>query len=298
MNPFFRYLPEFTTAAGLCAAALLLLGCPMPLAPNVALERDVVYGQGYVQQRNDIVLRDLVMDVYTPTDVSPGALPAVVMMHGGGFDGGRKDNENLVAQANILASSGYVVFSIAYRLEEDAPPAPPPFDSISIGRAVHAAYVDAKTALRHVRANAATYGIDPQRIAALGESAGAIAMIGAGITESERFLSDGEGFPVPEVNNPTEDPRPQLVVNLWGGASFVFQSFDPTDPPMLIVHGQRDLTAFASILDALAIIEACEENGIPFTAELLPGRGHGPWDATIDGQGLGLYVRDWLDLKL
>ncbi len=56
--------------------------------------------------------------VYTPS--TPGPLPAVLVIHGGGFTGGTPESsEESVSCAQDLAAAGYIAFSIEYRL---APP--------------------------------------------------------------------------------------------------------------------------------------------------------------------------------
>ena len=85
-----------------------------------------------------------------------GELPAVVCIHGGGWTKGDRTSHSKVAQA--LASRGYVAATISYRLSGEAP----------FPAAIH----DCKAAVRYLRANAKTLGIDPHRIGAIGLSAG------------------------------------------------------------------------------------------------------------------------------
>ena len=102
--------------------------------------------------------RTLRLDVYEPTDAAPGGpRPTVVCFHGGGFHSGEKAQES--AQIQALADRGYVVVTPEYRLSGEA--------------TFPAALVDAKAAVEWCRAESETYGIDPQRIATAGHSAGA-----------------------------------------------------------------------------------------------------------------------------
>lgn len=84
--------------------------------------------------------------------------PAIVFFHGGGFKNGTADQ--FKEQAKYLASRGMVAASANYRLIKDR--------SGTIEDCVE----DAKSAMRWVRANAGKLGIDPDRIAAGGGSAG------------------------------------------------------------------------------------------------------------------------------
>jgi len=99
--------------------------------------------------------RALHLDLYRPKDTA-GKLPALVCIHGGGWIAGdRRETANL---AMALAARGYVTVNITYRLSEEA----------QFPAQIH----DCKAAVRWVRANAATYGIDPGRIGAVGISSG------------------------------------------------------------------------------------------------------------------------------
>jgi acetyl esterase/lipase len=114
-------------------------------------EDDVVYGTvGGV---------DLLLNVVRPAD-RPEPRPAVVVIHGGGLVQGTRWDHGEAALA--LAEAGYVTFSIEYRLFVSGDPAtlwPAQLD-------------DVQRAVRWVRSNAATYGVDPERIGAFGFSSG------------------------------------------------------------------------------------------------------------------------------
>ena len=99
------------------------------------------------------------LDVYEPVADSGGiGRPAILAIHGGAWRGGDKAWGEQFAKE--LCPRGYVVFSINYRL------------SSRPGGTWPAQIEDVQKALRHVRANAARYGIDPDRVASLGMSAG------------------------------------------------------------------------------------------------------------------------------
>ncbi|MEA3364218.1 MAG: alpha/beta hydrolase, partial [Candidatus Hydrogenedentes bacterium] len=169
--------------AALMSLLFLIPGCPR-LSPNVDRTRDLVYGVGYVKDNtadSGYRLQKLRFDLLEPTDVPASNRPAVLMIHGGSFAGGSKADEDLVNVADGLASEGYVCFLIDYRVDSDEPPVVDSWNpeaqttkdiEIPSLAAVRAAFVDAKTAMRHIRANSGSYGIDPNRIAIWGESAG------------------------------------------------------------------------------------------------------------------------------
>jgi acetyl esterase/lipase len=113
------------------------------------------------------------MDAYSPPQGTP-PFPAVVLIHGGGFNSG--DKSALRGESIWFAEHGYAAFSINYRL---APQSPFP-------AAIH----DAQTAVSFIRENAARFQVNPKRIAVLGTSGGGTiavslgAMSGQGTTGS------------------------------------------------------------------------------------------------------------------
>lgn len=97
--------------------------------------------------------------VLTPAGHAADAkAPAVVFFHGGGFKSGSA--AQFKEQAKYLASRGMVAMSVEYRLTKER------------GVMIEDCIEDAKSAMRWVRANAGKVGIDPDRIAAGGGSAG------------------------------------------------------------------------------------------------------------------------------
>jgi acetyl esterase/lipase len=129
------------------------------------LERDIAFGTGGG--------RELRCDVYRPARPN-GA--GVLMLHGGGWRQGSK--AMLPPQAAVYCRAGFTCVASAYRLTPEAPwPAQ-----------IH----DVKAALRWFRAEAARLGVEPARIAAHGNSAGAhLALLLAGTPGHAAF--EGEG---------------------------------------------------------------------------------------------------------
>ena len=121
-----------------------------PASAEHVVVADLEYGQ-YVDDLG--VTQPLLLDLYLPTDV-PAPFPVVVWLHGGAWQTGSK----ATPQAEFLADAGYAVASIDYRLSQIA--------------AWPAQIHDCKGAVRWLRANAATHGLDPHRVGAWGPSAG------------------------------------------------------------------------------------------------------------------------------
>lgn len=295
-----RCLPVF---ALLCAA--FLGGCPPLLSPGVLRTQNLVYGKGNTESKTEAgiyTLADLHFDLIEKEGIEENR-PAVLMIHGGGFDHGSKEDENLVRQADALALAGYVCFLIDYRLKDDHPPAPgdwepdsdsPLFEALYLREAMHAAFVDAKVAMRYIRANATALRVDPERIAVWGESAGAFAALAAGLTGDDLFADDGPGFTVPPENHPGTSARASAIVDCWGSAAPVLDAFDPADPPVMIFHGTQDFTVGLALGPAVDIRDACEENGIPVAYYPISGEGHGAWEGVYEGKNLAALTVEFL----
>lgn len=126
-----------------------------------------------------------------------GPFPAVVCIHGGGFRAGDRNGYNDMIRQ--LAQHGYVAVTVEYRL---APKFPFP-------AAVH----DVKASVRWLRANAKKYNVDPDRIGAMGGSAGANLAEMLGVTEGVKMLEGTEG-------NANQSSGVQAVVSYFGPTDF------------------------------------------------------------------------------
>ena len=145
---------------------------------------DVVYGVEDGQ--------NLLLDIYRPP--TTGLHPALVMIHGGGWAAGDKSGDKDIA-TNLAGRVGFVCFSINYRL---APKYPYP-----------AAVLDSARAVRWVRAHAADYGVDPNRVAAWGGSAGGHLVLMLGVIKPDDFQT-------PDDPNKALSAKVQCVVDLFG----------------------------------------------------------------------------------
>lgn len=125
------------------------------LPDGVKTIRDVAYVEkGHERQK---------LDLYLP-EKSDILVPLVIWIHGGGWQGGSKEGCPPLRQGFV--QRGYAVASLNYRLSGDA--------------VFPAQIEDCKAAIRWLRANAKTYGIDPDRFGVWGSSAGGhlVALIG------------------------------------------------------------------------------------------------------------------------
>ncbi len=109
----------------------------------------------------------LTMDIYSPKNDTLKNRPLVVLIHGGAFFFGDKADNEMIVQCRHLASLGYVVASINYRMGFE-------MSKISIQRCAYKAIQDAHAALRFLTHFANKYGIDKERMYIGGSSAGSI----------------------------------------------------------------------------------------------------------------------------
>ncbi|HEY1738264.1 MAG TPA: carboxylesterase family protein, partial [Acidimicrobiia bacterium] len=121
------------------------------------------------------VVAPLLMDVFVPPDAATAARPTLVEIHGGAFVGGSRTDEDWDAQQ--AAMYGYVGVAIDYRLVSVADAG-----NVNAVKLATAATLDAQQSIRFLKANAATYGVDPARIAILGNSAGGSLALGAAVS--------------------------------------------------------------------------------------------------------------------
>lgn len=156
-------------------------------AENTVVNRDVVYRQ--------IGERALHLDVFHPAQQGEERHPAVLLVHGGGWRSGNRTLQE--PMAIYLANRGFVTATVEYRLSLEA--------------RYPAGVQDVKVALAWLREHAQEYGIDPERIAILGASAGAQLATLVGVTP---------GIEVYETATSAGKDSIQAIVNLDGVVSF------------------------------------------------------------------------------
>ena len=213
-------------------------GPTVPTPQPAADYRDVAY---------TTVPRRIALDLYTPAGTPP--FPVVVWIHGGSWVSGVRDIFP-GHPALRLRDRGYAVATIDYRLVPEA----------FFPAQAH----DCKAALRWLRGNAERYGLDRNRIAAWGASAGGHLAALVGTSGGMPALEDlAQG-------NPAESSRVQAVVDWFGPTDYRLADADQqltaalllgcpiaqcpdkavlaspvshvdgSDPPFLIQHGTAD----------------------------------------------------------
>lgn len=257
---------------------------PFTLPAGIRMERDISYiPNGDEAQK---------LDIYLPEKPAEKPLPLIVHIHGGGWRGGNK----FPCPVTMMVLKGYAVASVEYRFSQ---------------KAVFPAQIqDCQAAIRWLRANSAKYNFDPERVGAVGASAGGhlSALVGT---------AGGKKAFAPIGGNEEQSDRVQAVCDYYGPANFysvvqqaaddkntknIFQFNTPSDPyssfigtklddkpksdavspvhyvskdspPMLILHGTHDaLVPYAQSEELAAALKA---QGAEVWLQKLPGSGHG-----------------------
>ena len=246
----------------LLIGAILLLAVPRAgAAPAVDVRRDVEYGTANGKR--------LLLDAYVPAGT--GRRPAVVMIHGGGWRMG--DKASWQPEAERLAARGWVAFSINYRLDE---------------RVVFPAEIDdVKAAVSWVRANAAEYGVDTTRVAALGESAGGhlaamLATLGSGSLDAGARIRVGAAWSPPVDFTALAGSRgDRWAAPLFGctrstcgdllAQSSPVNHVDGSDAPLYLVNSTEELVPLSQ---AQAMAEKLKAAGVEHRLDVFPGNRH------------------------
>jgi acetyl esterase/lipase len=225
---------------------------------------------------------DLKLDVYYPQSWN-GPAPSVVYVHGGGWTSGDKSSGTGLEFKDELLARGYVLAAIDYRL---APQYKWP-----------AQIEDVKASIRFLRANAARFGIDPNRIGALGGSAGGHLVSMLGLADAAAGFDDSGG-------DREESSRVAAVADLFGPAdltapfssasgpdSVAYRVFGaaspsdpvlataspvsyvtPDDPPFLILQGEDDTTVPPG--QSVELYHRLLATGVPARLVMVANAGH------------------------
>jgi acetyl esterase/lipase len=139
------------------------------------------------------------LDLYLPASDGASAAPVVVLIHGGAFRMGDSGMEAQLAQT--LVEQGFAVAAVNYRLS---------------GEALYPAGAqDVKAAVRWLRANAEEYGLDSDRFAAWGQSAGGWMASMLGVTGDQATIFDDDS-----LGNAEQSDAVQAVVSWYGPVDF------------------------------------------------------------------------------
>ena len=261
---------------------------PLPVVevpPNTKVHRGVEYAS--------VGDRSLQLDLYLPEKATK-PLPTIIWIHGGAWREGARDRYPVRALSQV--PRGYAVASISYRFSQEA--------------VFPAQIEDCRSAVRWLRANAKTYGLDPEHIGVWGASAGGHLASLLGTAHHVKDWDRGQ--------NLDQSSRVQAVVNFFGPTDFLRMEspenpYKATSPksaesqliggplkehpdkvaraspityvtkeaaPFLLVFGEKDIGVAPKQGEFL--LEPLKKAGVEATLEVVPGAGHGGklYDAT------------------
>jgi acetyl esterase/lipase len=271
---------DFVAATGALVAAPALAG----LSPSKAraqdggdmrVDSDIVFGRG-----GDI---DLLLDVHHPPEgVTPKRM-AIIHLFGGGFRGGSKNARYIVNDAQALGRLGYTSVSANYRLQSEGQwPAQ-----------IH----DTKAAIRWVRANAGDIGVDADKIAVAGYSAGGmLSLLAAGTNGMTEFEGDGGNGGISSEVQAGIGVYPLASARTAGGlfpdglseadrarameaaspTTYIGESFAPT----IFIHGTADTTVPMS--SSIDFVNRLHDAGVPTALTLIQGAAHAFDNSALD----------------
>lgn len=146
----------------------------MTLASKAQTERQISVTEN-IAYRTDVG-SSTVLDLAQPQFGPQQNRPAILIIHGGGWSAGSKNDAVYRALMVDYAMKGYVVCNMNYRLVQEAEPP--------------ACIEDVRCAIRWMKANAQKLGIDPNRIGTFGHSAGGHLSLMAGVAADSKVFND------------------------------------------------------------------------------------------------------------
>jgi acetyl esterase/lipase/cephalosporin-C deacetylase-like acetyl esterase len=221
-------------------------------------------------------------DLYLPPRFAANRkYPGIVIIHGGGWTGGKRDAAREINIGTTLASHGYVCMSIDYLLHDPQSDRPCWPQNLR----------DCKTAVRWLRANSDRLHLDKDHIGVIGGSAGGHLAAMVGVTGPADGLD-------PAGLYADQSCGVNCVVDLYGPADFtgedtkhimalrksrteapeLYRAFsvvnyvDSNDPPFLILHGTADTTVPVRQSEILA--ETLTKYGVEHQLEIVEGAPH------------------------
>jgi acetyl esterase/lipase len=273
---------DFVKASSAIAAAPALVSAvahaqpPAPDIGNLRAEKDIVFGKG-----GEL---DLTLDVFHPPEgVTPKRM-AIIHLFGGGFFVGNKNAGYIINDAKALGARGYTNVSANYRLQSQG--------------LWPAQLHDVKAAIRWTRANAGRLGVDADKIAVAGYSAGGMLALMAAGTNGRPELEGSGGtagtssqvnacigvYPLASAQTArglfAEGQATPENIAAASPTSYIGPSFAPT----IFVHGTADTTVPLS--SSLDFFNKLQEAGVPAALTAIQGAAHAFDNGALDAVDL------------
>jgi acetyl esterase/lipase len=239
--------------------------------PRVTIDEGVVYG------------RELRCDVYTPEE-RDGLLPGVLLIHGGGWREG--DRTQLRGYGVLIGREGYVCVAPEYRLVPEAP-WPAQIDDVC-------------TALRWMLDHADELGIDPERIAVEGNSAGAHLALLLAADESLPVRACIAVYPPTHLvyGEHVDGSLPLIAIADDGGSLELEREVSPLllasprFPPTKLIHGSGDDVVPVSA--SFRMYEALHAHGVPVDLHIYAEQPHAFDREPLHGRATALEMVHFL----
>jgi len=292
--------------------AFLLLSGPMTVAQTGAatftadLFRYEVHPNIVYHTANNYEAK---LDVYTPAG-KPQPTPVVIVIHGGGWIAGTK--EERVLEIMPYLQMGFAAVNVEYRLAQ-----------VSLAPA---AVEDCRCALHWVFAHAKKYNFDPSRVVLQGGSAGGHLVLTTGmLTPAAGFDHEcyaGEDNVWSQNPGTDKDPRVAAIVNWFGIADVLdelhgpnakgyavawlgdqpdadelakrlspIRYVDKNTPPIITIHGDKD--ALVPYEQSVRLHKALDAAGVANQLYTVPGANHGGFSYE-QNQGAWTAIREFL----
>lgn len=252
------------------------------------------------------------LDLYRPATIEVGKkLPAVVIIHGGGWVKGDKSREREFVTGVALAQANYVAISINYETRKR--------------KRWPGNLRDCKNAVRWLRTNAPELQVDSDQIGVIGGSAGGHLALMVAYTGDHPRLSPNDLYPgvsdkvsacvdmygitnlltrkvTDSKGNPTDELKGNNLLKkdrekgpaMWRNASPVTY-VDKNSPPTLILHGTRDPVVDRD--QSKELYAALQEADVPSELKMIEGAKHA-WALKTDKFDLRPKVVDFFNQHL
>ena len=250
----------------MCTKTRLVLACMLMHALSAYAEEEIVPDKTLVYKSIEDV--ELKLHIFTPQGhQASDKRPAIIFFFGGGWNTGNPSQ--FYPHCEYLTSRGMVAMSAEYRVRSRNNTTP------------RECVKDGKSAVRWVRQHAAELGVDPDKIAAGGGSAGGHVAAATGTTEG--FDEEGEDLSVSScpdalvLFNPVFDNGPDgyghaRVKEYWEAFS-PMHNIDETTPPTIVFLGTND--RHIPVETAMEYKRLMEANGHRCDLHLYEGQPHG-----------------------
>jgi dienelactone hydrolase len=255
---------------------------------------DKVANVTYSSARGQVGQQSLALDVYKPRGDTVTKRPLIIFAFAGAFAFGSKNNtaDPAYAMSQYYAKRGYVTAMINYRLLAAGSICTGVGSSQQCTNAALAGIFDGVSAVRYLRANAAKYGIDPDRIAFGGDSAGGV--MAAGASEAGNLPLSQQPANVANTGTPDTSGQIQAFMAVSGGLPDSRYA-DRDDAPGILFHGTADTIVPLSF--ANNVKNGLTPLGIDVKVVTFAGAGHVPWQyaSQIEAQTTDFFY-EHLDL--